>query len=598
MSKSSLKLKHFEIINLNTYFQQLNDDMIQDEEEIVDLIYEPSEESKFIFTFLAILSEGSLLYLEYNTTNKKLTKVYKNSVLSTIITNTITCCELSYNSPILLSTCLNEIIYIDTKQKPYQLINLTEENIVVNSAYCEYPIVDLKFNCNQSTFLVMTVCQILVYKIVYDKYEQKQMLQVVNEIKLNGVNIQEVDYSVLLNTKIFTKFSHFNENILYITYFSNECLSDQVTRISLENNKNAETFYLNMVEVVIGKKELTKHNLKCYQVDSNLVKICFTYFYEKLFFLFEDGIVCCVNSFVLNPNNKGDIFDDKLMFKYPLSSSVKFADIYFHPSSNFIVVKDTQNDYLIFDFTLNLYYIMHNSKITVKLNMRSFEQNTKVRQLTLKPYDIYYFTKSVYKELNVGEFTVDRKIQKVIFEGKLNNNSMFFYDNKVINGIFIEISSKFDNDNNLNSLLDEFQLLKNHLRGQNFDSSFKILKIIQNFNLWVQALFLIVNKLCHSSTNILLIKKDSLAAALSYLNEKNFDNDKHKNATVANIKNLCFTNLLYRCLSINQYEYAYLIAEKLNSPVLFKTIVSHSKLNRFYGISYLASNKLEVRETN
>jgi hypothetical protein len=229
--------------------------------------------------------------------------------------------------------------------------------------------------------------------------------------------------------------------------------------------------------------------------------------------------------------------------------------------------------------------------------MNLFNPNEPVNQILLKPYEVNYFLRSQsdIKINNLNEFRIDRGIQNALFTRKINNNSMFFYDGKSITGIFIEISSKFNQSNRpkiFNPLLDEFQLLKNHLRGQNYESAFKILTIIQNFNYWIQALFLIINKLCHSATNILLIKKHTLAYMLDYLKEKVFE-DEMKTQSVQNIKVLCFTNLVYRCLSIRQYEYAYLIADKLSCNFLFKIIAAHAKLNKFAGLSYLASNKLE-----
>jgi hypothetical protein len=174
---------------------------------------------------------------------------------------------------------------------------------------------------------------------------------------------------------------------------------------------------------------------------------------------------------------------------------------------------------------------------------------------------------------------------------------MFFVNSRSINGIFIEISSKFNQKNTLNSTLDEFQLLKNHLRGQNFDSSFKIMTIISNFQQWIYSLFLITNKLCHHPQNILLIKRHSLAAVLNYLKDKKF-NDDEKNNTFANIRNLCFTNIVLRCLSIRQYEYAYLIIDTLEMNHLLKLLSAHCKLTKFLGVNYLACSKLEIANEN
>jgi hypothetical protein len=603
MSKSSLKLKHFEILNLTEYFKDLNDDILQEEEDIIDIIYERSEESKFIFNFLLMLSKGSMIYIEYNTTTKKLTKLFKNPVLSSIITNDIECCELSFNSPIILATELNELLLIDTKQKPCSLINITEENILIHSAYCESSIIDIKFNCNQSAILVTTSNEIWVYKLGVDKFEKKPILQAVYDLKLPGLKFDEsLDFRKIFDTHYFPSVSYFSDNILYIFYMTPEPIYENFTKISMDNDESPGFFYMNIVQFILNKKDYTMRLVKSFCVEKSMIKICSTYFYEKLFFLFKDGIICFVNSASLSPHSQ-DIYDSKMIFKYPLNSPVKFCDIYFHPSSNFIVVKDTENDYLVFDFTLNLYYIMHNSKISVKLNMSSFEKNQQVKGIQLKPYEIYYHIRNTLAEsksegfssikLNqLNDFKIDKSIQKIIYTGKLNNNSMFFYDSKCIHGIFIEISSVFNQNLNLNPLLDEFQLLKNHLRGQNFDSSIKILMMIANFTLWLQAMLLIFNKLCQSPLNILLLKKHSLNSLLIYLKDKSFE-DETKNSTVNNIKLICFTNLIYRCLSSKQYEYAFLIAEKSGQAVLYKLIVSHCRQSKFYGIGYLACHKLD-----
>ena len=615
MSKSALKLKHFEIFDLNSYFQQLSDDVLEPEEDIVDIIYENSEESKFVFTFLILLSKGSLIYLEYNTTTKKLTKLFKNSNLSLIITNDIKHCELSYSSPIIISTSMNELILIDTKQKPSQCINMTEENINIYSAYCDFEILELKFNCNQSIILVVTTCQIIIYKLTTDVIENKLILNKTFEIKLPGVDMNSIDFTLFINNLFIPRFSDLNENILYLTYTSKESISNNFTKVCLENDESQQTFqFLNIIKVIIGKKDYSIENVKSFNVETSLIKVCFTYFYEKIFFLYKEGIISLVNKNLIDSKENSEIYDNSIIFKYPFISNVKFSDIYFHSSSNFVVVKDTQNDYLIFDFTLNLYYIMNNSKITVKLNMESLKKNEQVNQIKFKSYELNYFLKShtlannkkyfpsqpnhsSAKTTEKNDFRIDAYIKNIIYSGKIKNNSMFFYDKRNIDGIFIEISARFNNNSLINPLLDEFQLLKNHLRGQNFDSCFKILMIIENYSLWIQAFILIINKLCHSPTNILLLKKHVLASALDYLNEKYFE-DELKMAAYKNIKTICFTSLIYRCLSLKQYEYAYLIAEKFNLSYMYKIILSHAKLNKFMGVSFLISHRFDVNYIN
>lgn len=602
---------------------------MQEEEDIIDLIYEVSSENKFIFFFLLLLSKGTLMYFEYNTTTKKCSNLFTNTALS-MITNELTCAELSFNSPIIVATSLNELILVETQSKPCQMINATEEGITICSEPCDSQIISIKFNCNQSTILVITTSSIKIFRIAIDKIENKRVLQFFTDIEIYGYDNQNIDYSTLLGTKLFPKFSDFYENTMIISYITNKPTCNDPIRLSVDSDElsenNTDVFYLNLIKINLSKKDYSMLLVQCYCVDKTFVKIEFSYFYEKVFVLFEGGVVCCVNCDQLNSeyNKKeeetnsnivtntmnshphvskvvSNTFDDKLVFKYPLNSpNVKFTDVYVHPSSNFIVVRDSQSTFLIFDFTLNLYYIMFNSKITVKLNMDSFDSSEGVNCLKFKPYELNYFTKNHHMNsqwIFADEFKIDKDLKNVISSEKMINNSMFFYNSRVINGIFIEISSKFNQKNTLNPILDEFQLLKNHLRGQNFDSSFKILTVISNLTQWIYSLFLITNKLCHHPQNILLIKRHSLTTALQYLKEKTF-NDEDKNSTIANIRNLCFTNIVLRCMSIRQYEYAFLIIDKLNMNSLLKLLVAHCKLTRFLGINYLASSKLEESSEN
>ena len=619
MSKSTLKLKYFTIFNVTSYYQNLNDDIMQEEEDIIDIIYEPSQESKFIFCYLLLLSKGTLMYFEYNTTSKKITNIYTNNSLS-MITNELICSELSFNSPIIVATSLNELILIETNQKPCQMINITEEEIIICSEPLDSQILNTKFNCNQTFILVVTINSIKLFKIGFDKIENKTILQFYNDLILPFLNPNN-DYSLIFNKKVFLKFSNFLDNILIVSYISDKASSEEQIKLSfdseeLNDNNNNDLVYLNLVQVNLSKKEISFNFIQCYSLDKTFVKIEFSYFYEKFFVLFEGGIICCLNNDQLNLNNNmtsdnGIIeissnkkekknydekitFDNKIIFKYPLNSSnVKFIDMYIHPSSDFIVVRDSQSSFLIFDFTLNLYYIMYNSKISVKLNMDIFDSTEKVFNLKFKPYELNYFIKNSNSNFNINEeFKIDKELKNMILLQKIQNNGMFFYNSRVITGIFIEISSKFNQKNSLNTILDDFQLLKNHLRGQNFESSFKILMILNNFQQWIYSLFLITNKLCHHPQNILLIKRHSLSQALQYLKEKSF-HDEEKNNTITNIRNLCFTNIVLRCLSIRQYEYAYLIIDKLQLTNLLKLLVSHCKLTKFLGINYLACTKLE-----
>ena len=394
----------------------------------------------------------------------------------------------------------------------------------------------------------------------------------------------------------------------------------------------------------LSKKDTPIKLLQCFSIDNNFIKIRFSCFFEKIFLLFENGIVCCLNNWLLdngenefllnesqnninsnNTTNKNEknnaninaqspkdknadgsknlIFSDKMIFKYPFNSSaVKFVDIYVHPSSHFIIVRDSENNFLIFDFTLNLYYIINNSKISVKMNMDNFTINEIVRCKNYKPYEINFFIKDKYEANNElkfpeDEFRINKELRDFIVQNKFQNNAMFFFNSRIITTIIIDITGVFNSKNKLNQIIDEYQLLKNHLRGQNFDSAFKILMLLSNFQQWLYSLFLITNKICQKPSNILLIKKSSLSQALVYLKNKTFEDEEKTNA-VATIRNSCFTNVILRCLHVRQYEYAYLIIDKLGMGHLLKTLVAHSKLTQFLGINYLACTKLEENSEN
>ncbi len=233
MSKSTLKLKHLDILNLTLYFQKLIDDILHDEEDIVDLVYEVTEESKYSFRFLILLSNSSIIYFEYNSTTKKITKILKNSILKNIITNDVNFCELSFNLPIVLSTSLNEIILLDVKEKPCNTINISEENICINSNFCENQIISLKFNCVRNTILVTTTNQLLIYKLQMDKFENKQFFNLFTEIKLSGLH-KNINFSYMINFSFVPKFSYFNENVIYICYLTENKISDEYSKISLD----------------------------------------------------------------------------------------------------------------------------------------------------------------------------------------------------------------------------------------------------------------------------------------------------------------------------------------------------------------------------
>ena len=78
--------------------------------------------------------------------------------------------------------------------------------------------------------------------------------------------------------------------------------------------------------------------------------------------------------------------------------------------------------------------IMHNSKITVKLNMNSLDKEIRVKQVAMKSYDIHYHLKNAIKSggvnkiynpsqnnfsdklSEINDFRIDKNIQKIKVE--------------------------------------------------------------------------------------------------------------------------------------------------------------------------------------
>ena len=634
MSKSTLKLKNFNIFDLNSYYKTLNDDILQEEEDIIDITYESSPDNKNIFCYLILLSKGTLIYFEYSLITKKISNIFSNQALS-MITNSLTCGELSFTAPIIVATSLNELIYVETTKKPCQMINATEDEIIIVSEPCDSKILKIKFNCEKNIICVICLNEIKIFKIGIDKTEGKTTLEYFNDIKFKNMSSLGIEFGLFYEKKFYFKFSNFYENNLIMAFVSEKPTSNDIVRLSVDNDeidKNEKNQFLSLLMINLTKKDTPIKSLQCFAIDNNFIKIKFGCFFEKIFFLFENGIVCCLNSWVLNQEkneniiinesqvninlkneknsinnnlqppqqeNKNFIFSDKMIFKYPFNSAaVKFIDLYVHPSSHFIIVRDTKNNFLIFDFTLNLYYILNNSKISVKMNMDNFSINEKVHCQAYKPYEINFFIKDKVNDNNTemqipqDEFKISKELRDFIVQGKFQNNAMFFFNSRIITTIIIDITGLFNSKDKLNPIIDEYQLLKNHLRGQNFDSAFKILMLLTDFQQWLNSLVLITNKICQKPSNILLIKKSSLAQALIYLTNKTFD-DEEKQQAINTIRNSCFTNIVLRCLHVRQYEYAYLIIDKLGLSHLLKTLVAHSKLTQYLGINYLACTKLE-----
>lgn len=657
MSQSSLKLKKYEVFNILKYFDI--DDALTEEESIVDLIYENSLEDNNILTFTLILTKGRIIYIEYNTYLKKLTKIYNNLVLTSIISNSITICELHHSAPIILATSLNEIIYVDSKSKPQQILTLTEENVNIYSSLCCSEIISLKSNCNLSLVLVITVDVILIYKLSFDKIENTNCLDLIITLKSNffgfylnensNNNNNSLSYSYIYNKSLFIDFSSYNQTLILATYALIEPVKDcklKPQNISLDKGAEINVYLAN---INVHKKNCSIEYLNYYQIDNSLLCIKYSLFKDKVFFLLNNGLISIVKNIsvkslsLTKDATSNQLFNKAHIYKYCIDTDITFKDLFVHSTGMFILVKDFAGSFLVFDYTLNLYYIINDSVISVKLDLQFYNDksyNTSrsndnkhliensidnnlnnfkldiVKTIYINNTDIYSSTLSINNKLginstiSINDYDVDNNLKSALIKERVNDNLLYLYDSKYLYAISLEVNTSFNYFNKNNTLsndkinnnviksntIDDFQLLKNNLRGNNFECSIRILNSIDNYNLYIQSLLFIINKLSHNSTNILLVKRNVLSDLFENIKEKDFF-DENKNLTLQTIKTLAFTNLIYRCLSIKQYEYAFLIADKLSLNYLFKLILAHAKQTKFLGIAYLCCHKIDENQS-
>ena len=127
MSKCILKTKINNALNLVSL--QNEENLVNEDEYIIEVKYEVSDMNNTLYHILALLSKGTIIYLEYNTMTNKTIKLIKNLVLCSLI-NVIELCDFSFDAPIVVASSSNEILYIDTKNKTKDMINLNEESIM------------------------------------------------------------------------------------------------------------------------------------------------------------------------------------------------------------------------------------------------------------------------------------------------------------------------------------------------------------------------------------------------------------------------------------------------------------------------------------
>ena len=283
MSKSTLKLKNFNIFDLNSYYKTLNDDILQEEEDIIDITYESSPDNKNIFCYLILLSKGTLIYFEYSLITKKISNIFSNQALS-MITNSLTCGELSFTAPIIVATSLNELIYVETTKKPCQMINATEDEIIIVSEPCDSKILKIKFNCEKNIICVICLNEIKIFKIGIDKTEGKTTLEYFNDIKFKNMSSLGIEFGLFYEKKFYFKFSNFYENNLIMAFVSEKPTSNDIVRLSVDNDeidKNEKNQFLSLLMINLTKKDTPIKSLQCFAII--LLKLNLDVFSKKFF---------------------------------------------------------------------------------------------------------------------------------------------------------------------------------------------------------------------------------------------------------------------------------------------------------------------------
>ena len=80
----------------------------------------------------------------------------------------------------------------------------------------------------------------ILFRIGIDKLENKTILQKFTEIKLLGLNT-DCDYSLIYNSKLYINFSNFLDNILTVSFISDNLSLEGVFRLSPDSEEISGT---------------------------------------------------------------------------------------------------------------------------------------------------------------------------------------------------------------------------------------------------------------------------------------------------------------------------------------------------------------------
>ena len=165
---------------------------------------------------------------------------------------------LSFTAPIIVATSLNELIYVETTKKPCQMINATEDEIIIVSEPCDSKILKIKFNCEKNIICVICLNEIKIFKIGIDKTEGKTTLEYFNDIKFKNMSSLGIEFGLFYEKKFYFKFSNFYENNLIMAFVSEKPTSNDIVRLSVDNDeidKNEKNQFLSLLMINLTKKD-------------------------------------------------------------------------------------------------------------------------------------------------------------------------------------------------------------------------------------------------------------------------------------------------------------------------------------------------------
>lgn len=602
MITSKVKLKNQLIFDIKQMYDA--DDLLLESPDIVDIVCEQSKVQSIISTTI-LLSNSGILYVEYDLKSNKIVKSFLNNVLTSLITNTIVFAQLSLYTPILLVSSLNEILIINSKIKPQNILTLKEENVIISSMFVEGEINRVMFNNEQNLICILGNSSINVYSYIQDK-ENKNAYHLKKScvIKENFIidNLFEINFNNFISNSILIVAKEIDEikDMKEIPFIDSLVIDDKL-----------ESVLISFKSYSILKNSLVE-NIICYaKINDGLIDLFFSSLYHKLVILYEKAIVIYDDKYFINEFEDLNFSEKNKVYKYSnFQSNISFINAFFNHNFQMIIAEDNIGRLFLFDVKLNLYKVIINSKIDLyfELQDRFSREKENVDSVTNEINPLI----DPIKKYNHSIWEIKDEYSKIKSDKNSTTNINNTSNSNLINSIFLEevlvfnknqifiiminkqntLESFYKNESNLKLKesidFEEIRSFKTNLLNNCYETCIQVLNKISDTYTWIKFLLILIYKLCDSNR---VISRKALNNLLESVNLKKVENQY--TTMLESIKTTAFNNLLMRYLSNKEYDYAFLIANNLKYPYMYKSILSHSRQTNFLSIAYLCSSKLE-----